>query len=76
MQYPAPLALRSNKQQIIIPRSNVNLDVNLSINIRTFNKSHSLQLIESLSSTERFFKATLSKISLGFKSAQSTVPIL
>ena len=45
MQYPAPLALRSNKQLIIIGRSNVNLDVNLSINIRTFNKSHSLPIL-------------------------------
>jgi len=45
MQYPASRALRSNKPQIIIPRSNVNLHVNLSINIRAFNKSHSLPIL-------------------------------
>jgi hypothetical protein len=45
MQYPAALALRSNKQQLIIRRSNVNLHVNLSIEIRTFNKSHSLPIL-------------------------------
>jgi hypothetical protein len=45
MPYPVPLALRSNKQQIIIGRSKVNLHVSLSINIRTFNKSHSLPIL-------------------------------
>jgi hypothetical protein len=45
MPYPVPLALRSNKQQLIIRRSNVNLHVSLSIHIRTFNKSHSLPIL-------------------------------